>query len=165
MNPLINGTIFLACLLFGAGLALPVFSITPGAGDFTGWVRMIRPENMALIQQSVMGGIRTLWIEGNYGLAALLTVFCLLLPLFKFSMLWGEVYGSGPQGTFWQRLCRIISPYAMVEVFVVSIVVIGVKGLPGGTRIDVQSGAWCLVASVLLSLVATHWLHRSLSQN
>ena len=165
MKPLIKGIVFSACLLFGAGLALPVFSITPGAGDFTGWVRMIRPENMAIIQQSVIGGIRTLWIEGNCGLAVVLTVFCLLLPLFKFSMLWGEVYGAGPQGTFWQRLCRIISPYAMVEVFVVSIIVIAAKGLPGGTRIDVQSGAWCLVASVLLSLVATQLSHRNLAQD
>ena len=142
------------CVTFGAALALPLFSITPGAGEWTGWIRMIHPADMATFHQTVPGGIQTLWKEGNPGLAVLLSLFCVLLPFFKFSVLWGEVYGMDLQGTLWGRLCKITAPYAMVEVFVVGILVIAIKGLPGGTRIEVEPGAWCFAASVLLSLVA-----------
>jgi uncharacterized paraquat-inducible protein A len=148
------------CVAFGAALSLPLFSITPGAGEWTGWIRMIHPADMATVHQTVLAGIQTLWTEGSPGLAILLSLFCLFLPIFKFSVLWGEVYGMDLQGTFWGRLCKITAPYAMVEVFVVGILVIAIKGLPGGTRIEVEPGAWCFAASVLLSLVAVQLLGR-----
>jgi uncharacterized paraquat-inducible protein A len=148
----------IACLSFGAALALPVFSITPGAGDLTGWVRMIRPQDMAQIQQSLIGGIHLLWIDGNPLLACVLTGFCLILPFFKFTVLWGEAYGIELHGTLWGRLCRITAPYAMVEVFVLAILVMIVKGLPGGSVISVEAGAWCFASSVILSLVSVQLL-------
>ena len=147
-----------ACLLFGAALALPVFSITPGAGDLTGWVRMIRPQDMAQIQQALLAGIRLLWTEGNPALAAILTVFCIVFPLFKFTVLWTEVYGARVDTGIWGRLCRITAPYAMVEVFVLAILVMIVKGLPGGSVIEVKEGAWCFTGSVILSLIAANLL-------
>jgi paraquat-inducible protein A len=143
-----------ACLLFGAALALPVFSITPGAGDFTGWIRMIRPQDMAQIQQALLAGIRLLWTEGNPVLAMILTVFCIVFPLFKFTVLWTEVFGGSLEEGIWGKICRITAPYAMVEVFVLAILVMIVKGLPGGSDIEVQAGAWCFAGSVILSLIA-----------
>lgn len=147
-----------ACLLFGAALALPVFSITPGAGDFTGWIRMIRPQDMAQIQQALLAGIRLLWSEGNPALAVILTVFCVVFPLFKFTVLWTEVYGGKADTGVWGSLCRITAPYAMVEIFVLAILVMIVKGLPGGSVIEVKNGAWCFAGSVILSLAAANLL-------
>ena len=147
-----------ACVLFGAALSLPVFSITPSVGDLTGWVRMIRPQDMAQIQQALMAGIRLLWADGNPALAVILTVFCLVFPLFKFTVLWTEVYGGRVNPGILGRICRATAPYAMVEVFVLALLVMVIKGLPGGSLIVIQSGAWCFTGSVLLSLMAAQLL-------
>ena len=147
-----------ACVLFGAALSLPVFSITPGVGDLTGWVRMIRPKDMAQIQQALLAGIRLLWADGNPVLGTILTVFCIVFPLFKFTVLWTEVYGGRVDPGILGRICRITAPYAMVEVFVLAILVMIVKGLPGGSVIEVENGAWCFAGSVILSLVVANFL-------
>ena len=147
-----------ACLLFGLALGLPVFSLTPGVGELTGWLRLLKPDEMATSTQSLLGGIRLLWMDGNPLLAVILISFCLILPLSKFLILWGECYGMPLAGSIWGRFCRTTAPYAMVEVFVLALLVMVVKGLPGGSLIMIQSGAWCFTGSVLLSLLAAQLL-------
>ena len=147
-----------ACILFGLALGLPVFSLTPGVGELTGWLRLLKPDSMATTTQSLLGGIRLLWCEGNPLLALILISFCLVLPISKFLILGSESYGIALSGSIWGRFCRATAPYAMVEVFVLALLVMVVKGLPGGSLIVIQSGAWCFTGSVLLSLVAAQQL-------
>ena len=146
------------CVLFGAALNLSIFSITPGAGDLTGWIRMLRPQDMATMEQSLLGGIRLLWADGNPVLAGVLIMFCLIFPLFKFTVLWSEIFGVNSTQAIAARLCRITAPYAMVEVFVLALLVMVVKGLPGGSVIIVDSGACCFAGSVIISLIAAQIL-------
>jgi len=148
-----------ACFLFGMALGLPVFSLTPGMGELTGWVRLLKPDDMAATTQSLLGGIRLLWLDGNPVLAIVLISFCLVLPLSKFIILWGECFGMPLGGSMWGQFCRVTAPYAMVEVFVLAILVMIVKGLPGGSVIEVKNGAWCFAGSVILSLVAANLLN------
>ena len=150
--------LFAACVLFGAALNLPIFSITPGLGDLTGWIRMIRPQDMATMQKSLLGGIQLLWADGNPVLAGILILFCVILPFFKFSVLWSEIYGVGSSQTISGRLCRGTASYAMVEVFVLAILVMIVEGTPGGGSMKVGSGAWCFSGSVILSLITAQLL-------
>lgn len=148
----------LASFLFGLALGMSVFSLTPGVGELTGWLRLMKPDEMATTSQSLLGGIRLLWLDGNPFLASVLTAFCLILPISKFLILWGEAYGIPLGGSIWGRFCRATAPYAMVEVFVLALLVMVVKGLPGGSLIVIQSGAWCFTGSVLLSLFAAQLL-------
>jgi uncharacterized paraquat-inducible protein A len=113
---------------------------------------------MATTTQSLLGGIRLLWIDGNPHLAGILISFCLILPLSKFVILWGECYGMPLGGSIWGRFCRTTAPYAMVEVFVLALLVMVVKGLPGGSLIVIETGAWCFTGSVLLSLMVSQLL-------
>jgi len=147
-----------ACFCFGLALGLPVFSLTPGVGELTGWLRLLKPDQMATTTQSLLGGIRLLWVDGNPFLACILITFCLILPISKFLILWGEAYGMPLSGSIWGRFCRATAPYAMVEVFVLALLVMVVKGLPGGSLIVIQTGAWCFTGSVLLSLFAAQLL-------
>ena len=148
----------IACFLFGLALGMPVFSLTPGVGELTGWLRLLKPDEMATTTQSLLGGIRLLWLDGNPLLASVLTAFCLILPISKFLILWGEAYGMPLSGSIWGKFCRATAPYAMVEVFVLALLVMVVKGLPGGSLIVIQAGAWCFTGSVLLSLFAAQLL-------
>jgi paraquat-inducible protein A len=161
MRALRSVILSLACLCFGAALVMPVFSVTPGIGDLTGWIRVIRPENMATTQQTLIGSIECLWGGGDRVLASVVVLFCLLFPFFKFGVLWAEIYGADIVGTFCGRLAKSTASYAMVEVFVVAILVVAIKGLPGGTRIEVESGAWLLGGSVVVSLIAARLGHGS----
>lgn len=147
-----------ACLLFGLALGLPVFSLTPGVGELTGWLRLLKPDEMATTTQSLLGGISLLWFDGDPFLACILTAFCLVLPITKFLILWGECFGMPIGDSLWGRFCRATAPYAMVEVFVLALLVMVVKGLPGGSLIVIQAGAWCFTGSVLLSLFAAQLL-------
>jgi hypothetical protein len=45
-------------------------------------------------------------------------------------------------------------------VLVVAMLVLAIKGLPGGSRIDVRIGVWLFATSVALSLIASILLHR-----
>jgi uncharacterized paraquat-inducible protein A len=46
----------------------------------------------------------------------------------------------------------------MVEVLLIALLVLVVKGMPGGSEVNIQAGAWLFTASVILSLVASRWL-------
>jgi paraquat-inducible protein A len=127
-------------------------------GALTGWLRLVRPEEMATSTQSLLGGIRLLWMDGNPLLACMLAAFCLILPLAKFLILWGECFKMPLGDSLWGRFCRATAPYAMVEVFVLALLVMVIKGLPGGSLIVIQAGAWCFTGSVLLSLFAAQLL-------
>ncbi len=144
----------ISCLFFGAALALPIISITPGAGELTQWLRLLKPDAMATITQTMFSSIYHLWEGGDRVLAAVLVLFCLALPLGKFFALGCEAFSVAFASTTFGRLVAATAPYAMVEVFLLALLVLVIKGLPGGSRIELQSGAWLFAASVLLSLVA-----------
>jgi paraquat-inducible protein A len=146
--------VLIAGLLFGMALVRPIFSVTPGAGDFTGWLRLISPEVMETSVQTLPGGIRNLWVEGDPALACILIIFCILLPLLKFTVIWAEAIGVDLGSEILAKVVRLTAPYAMVEVFLLALIVMIVKGLPGGSEIRVEGGAWMFCGSVLLSLVA-----------
>jgi len=104
--------------------------------------------------QTLPGGIRNLWIEGDPALASILVVFCILLPLLKFTVIWSEAMDIDIGSDLLAQAVRLTAPYAMVEVFLLALIVMIVKGLPGGSEIRVEGGAWMFCGSVLLSLVA-----------
>lgn len=144
----------LSCLFFGAALALPIVSITPGVGELTQWLRLLKPDDMATITQTMFSSIYHLWKGGDRLLGAILVVFCLMLPLGKFLVLGCEAFSVALASTTFGRLVAATAPYAMVEVFLLALLVLVIKGLPGGSSIELQAGAWLFAASVLLSLLA-----------
>jgi paraquat-inducible protein A len=143
----------LSCLFFGAALALPLISITPGVGELTHWLRLLKPDAMATVTQTMFSSISHLWEGGDRLLATLLVVFCLVLPVGKFFVLGCEAFSVAFASSAFGRLVTATAPYAMVEVFLLALLVLVIKGLPGGSKIELQSGAWLFAASVLLSLL------------
>jgi hypothetical protein len=143
-----------SCLAFGVALAAPIFSIEPGAGELTPWLRALKPEAMAQISQSLWGGIEILWKEGDLALAFLLGLFCLVLPFFKFVVMWSGVLRAGMESSRWGKAVAATAKYSMVEILILAILALVVKGLPGGSSMNFEPAAWFFAASILLSLLA-----------
>jgi paraquat-inducible protein A len=143
-----------ACLSFGAALAGPIFSVVPGAGELTPWLRAFKPDSMTPISQSLTAGVMTLWTDGDFVLAILLGLFCIVLPFFKFGVIWSSLLRAGMESTLIGRLIAGSSKYSMVEIFILAILAVVVKGLPGGSTMNLEPAAYYFIISVIFSLAA-----------
>jgi paraquat-inducible protein A len=152
------GLVALCCLAFGMALVLPLFSIQPAAGRWTGLAKLLAADQFATRSFTLLGGIVILWRENKPGLAILMALISLVFPLLKLSVLWWEIFLVSSLSEKFLRFVRAISHYAMVEVVLIALLVFVVEGMPGGSEVKIQAGAWCFTASVILSLVASRWL-------
>ena len=152
------GLIAAACVAFGLGLALPLFSVTPAAGEWTSVAKLIASDDFQTKTFTLVGGIGLLWSGGERALAILLGMLSLALPVVKLCVLWWESFVSGTLPPRLLAFFRVVSHYAMVEVFLVALTVLLVKGMPGGSHVALHAGTYAFTASVLLSLAATRLL-------
>jgi len=145
-----------ACLTFAAGLVLPLFSIEPAAGRWTPVIKIFAKEQFAVQSYTLPDGIAMLWSGGEIFLAILLGLLSLVLPVVKLCVLWWEAFFPNALPHRVLSFFRTVSRYAMVEVFLIALTVLLVKGMPGGSRITLHLGTYCFAASVLLGLAASH---------
>lgn len=142
---------------FGAGIVLPLFTIQPGAGEWTSLVRLFVADEMQSRTLTLPGGILKLWQDGEIALAALLGLLSLVLPIIKLSVLWWECIAVRGMSESFLGFFRAISRYAMAEVFVIALLMMIVKSLPGGSHIELHLGTVAFTGSVILSLIASQW--------
>ena len=50
------------------------------------------------------------------------------------------------------KLVGILGKVSMLDVFVVALLVLAIKGLPGGTKVLIGWGVWAFCASILMSM-------------
>lgn len=144
-----------SCVMFGMGLVLPLFTVTPAAGQWTSLARIFAAEEFMAVTYTLPGGIALLWHGDERFLAVLLAVLSVVLPVAKFSVLWWETFTSGVLPPWVLGFFKTVSQYAMVEVFLVALTVILIKGLPGGSQVTLHAGTWMFTGSVILSLAAS----------
>ena len=143
--------------LLGVGLTGPCLTIVPKFGRWEGWVRLLDPAEARPTTYSVLGGIGALFEHGSAGLAALLFAFSVVFPAAKLALLAATTAaapgGSGTSSAV-LRLSHHAGKFSMLDVFVVALVVLAVKGLPGRSEAVVGWGVYAFSASVLLSIAA-----------
>jgi paraquat-inducible protein A len=144
---------FSACA-FAAGLVLPLFKIEPRAEEWTEALKLVAPGKMQSKEFTLLGGIVGMWQGGEWGLALILAVFSIVLPLVKLSILTVEAAAPDVLAEGWRRLMKAAARYAMVEVFVIALLVMLAKGMPGGSRMELGIGTTAFVLSVLAGLAA-----------
>ena len=150
-----------SAVALGVGLTGPCMTVVPHAGELEGWVRLLKPEALRPSAYSVVGGIAALWSHGNAPLGALLFGFSVLFPAAKLAvMAWAAAHESdaarhGPAS----RVAHHAGKFSMLDVLVVGVLVVAVKGLPGGTEVHVGWGLYLFAASVILALLAGVALH------
>ena len=151
-----RGCIAVSAVLLGAGLAGPCMAVEPAFGKMEGWVRLLKPDLARPTRYSVFGGIVTLIQNGNLALGLLLLAFSVFFPTLKLGVMSGATaaLADGRSSGALMRLAHHAGKFSMLDVFVVGLIVLAIKGLPGGSRITLGWGVGAFAASVVLSLVA-----------
>jgi paraquat-inducible protein A len=139
---------------FAAGLVLPLFKVEPRAEEWTEALKLLVPGNMQSKEFTLLGGIAGMWQGGEWALATILALFSVVLPLAKLSILTVQAAAPEALSDSWSQLMKSVSRYAMVEVFVVALLVMLAKGMPGGSRMELGIGTTAFVLSVLTGLAA-----------
>lgn len=135
-----------AFLLFGTGIFFPFFHVTKFwvFGDAV----------------SVVGGIITLFHEGEYFLFAVLSLFTLVFPCVKLGLLaivWLE------RGHDLARVRRLhgwvesLGKWSMLDVFVVAILIVAMKSA-AVARIQIGPGLYLFTLSVIATQFASAWV-------
>lgn len=161
----VRGLLALSAVLLGTGLAGPCMSIEPAFGKLDGWVRLLKPDLARPTEYSVVGGILTLMRNGNEGIGLLLLAFSVFFPTVKLAVMsaaTAALADGRPAGPL-MKVAHHAGKFSMLDVFVVGLIVLAIKGLPGGSRVTLGWGVGAFSASVVLGLVigfAIQWLER-----
>ena len=143
--------ILLSSALLGVGLVAPTLTIRPQAGEFSWLVEILAPEELVPSTYSIVGVIRELYLIGDVFLAGVLGLFSIVFPVFKLCLYWLGTDRSGSlvsSGSLYEWTTRA-SKFSMAEVFVLALVILSVKALPGGSSATMEWGAYVFVGSAL----------------
>lgn len=135
-----------AFALFGTGIFFPFFHVTKF------WLF-----NDAV---SVVGGIITLFHEGEYFLFTVLTLFTLVFPCVKLGLLaiiWLERDHDLARVQRLHRWVESLGKWSMLDVFVVAILIVAMKSA-GVADIHIGSGLYLFTFSVIATQFASVWV-------
>jgi paraquat-inducible protein A len=150
---LIPFLIAVAFLLFGTGIFFPFFHVTKF------WVF-----DDAV---SVVGGIITLFREGEYFLFAVLTLFTLVFPCVKLGLLavvWLEREHDLARVRRLHGWVGSLGKWSMLDVFVVAILIVAMKSA-GVAHIQIGPGLYLFTFSVIATQFASAWVAGLLERN
>lgn len=161
--------LLVACLLalsavtLGLGLIAPCMTIQPALGEFTGWVRVLAPDQLRPTTYSILTGIQAMHHAGHTPIAAVLFGFSVAFPTLKLAaMAWGAAalrLGVRPHAAV--TLTHHLGKFSMLDVMVIGLFILAAKGLPGGSTISLGAGVWAFGLSVVASLIASILLHHA----
>lgn len=154
--------LLVAAVLLGAGLVAPAMTVQPAFGKFDSWVRLLEPDATRPTTYSLLGGIRALIDHGDVAIGLLLLGFSVIFPIVKLSLMsWSAArLEAGVAGGTALTLAQHSGKFSMLDVLVVAMLVLAIKGLPGGSTLTLRVGVWLFAASVGISLVVAILLHR-----
>lgn len=115
---------------------------------------------------SVVGGIGTLFHEGEYFLFAVLTLFTLVFPIMKLGLL-GVIWAEREQDL--ERVRRLhrwverVGRWSMLDVFVVAILIVVMKSA-AVAEMHIGVGLYLFTLSVVATQIASAWLDRLLGR-
>ena len=152
-------------LLLLTGILLPCMTIHPKVGEYTFIAKMLAPKEFEVTSYSILGGILTMIKNGSTGIGVLLFLFSVLFPIWKLATFIYYTYRTKKSPSKSLGLALNLGKYSMLDVFVLALLVIAVKGLPGGSRMDLEAGVYFFTASVLLSLFIGQKIKPAASEN
>ncbi|MEM1097643.1 MAG: paraquat-inducible protein A [Planctomycetota bacterium] len=153
----IPAMLLLSGVTLGLGWIGPCMTLVPGFGTLDGWVRLFVPDEFTEPKTySIFTGIVALWDEKHAGIAILLAGFSIAFPAIKLAVMgYGHaaVVAGKQTGTAWW-LAHHAGKFSMLDVLVVAVLVLAVKGMPGDSDVVVGWGLWSFAISVGLSMFA-----------
>ena len=142
----------IAVVCLGFGLMLPAIRIDPGDGT-------IRRFIMAFITPgpstySILSSVWALIKKGaamDILLGFIIFLFSVVFPIMKLGVFYSVLSGSNPNGRF-PEFVHKWGRFSMLDVYVVAILVLTIRSLPGGAQIKPSWGLMLFTIAVLLSL-------------
>lgn len=156
---------YAALCCFGVAVFAPCFTIYPKFGGgwperFATWLDSgaVEPQTFSLL-----GGIGHLLHDGEFLIGGVLLIFSVLFPTAKLLATLYLAQVESKRAEKFAGLLAHLGKWSMLDVFVIAGIVISFKTFPLGTRIDPRWGIGLFAVSVLLGMVGTHFLKRSLA--
>lgn len=152
-----------SALLLGLGLIGPCMTVIPHFGAFDSWVRLFRPSVSEPTSYSILSGILLLLQEGHVAIGVILLLFSVIFPTLKLAVMAWAVPDilRGRNAGVWLKLAHHSGKFSMLDVMVLALIVIAVKGLPGNSEVRLGWGVWAFCGSVLVSLIVSLMLNRT----
>lgn len=139
------------CLLI-TGILLPCMTVYPQAGAYTSFIKMLMPSKFEVTTYSILSGILSMMKSGNIAIGLMLFVFSVIFPIWKLGTFIYVTYRKKKSPSKSLELAVMLGKYSMLDVFVLAVLVIAIKGLPGDSKLELEAGIYFFSASVLLSL-------------
>ena len=149
--------IILSSIFLGIGLIAPTMTIVPKAGELTWLMEILDPESMLPVTYSIVGIIIELANSMEWLLVIVLTFFSILFPVTKLYFFWATSSGprQNPNIEWMASIVGKLSKFSMAEVFVLSLVLVSLKTLPGGTNVKLEFGCMIYLLSVIFSTLSS----------
>lgn len=147
-----------SALLFVSGILLPCMTVYPRAGEYTGILKIFSPSEFEPKVYTVLSAIQEMYESGHLWITLILFLFTIVFPVLKMGVL--LLYGLKVIGDKRKLLSfiNILGKFSMMDVFVLSLLVLSIKSLPGGSSVQLNSGIYFIAASILISVYAGYVL-------
>jgi len=152
--------LMLSAVTLGVGLVAPTMTTEPRlaiyGGDYTEVMGILFPEEFRTASFSIIDGVGLMWDQGSRGIAALIFGFSIIFPVMKILVLWyaaAQISQEKAPGKL-LHFVEKAGKFSMIDVFVISVLIVTVKGLPGGSAIHAEWGLYVFAVSVIASIVA-----------
>ena len=154
--------ILVSSVLLGIGLVAPTMTIYPKAGEFTWLMEVMDPESMESVTYSIFGIIVELAEMNDWFMVVILSIFSVLFPIGKLCVFWfySSFKQEQPKTFSIFNLAKILGKFSMAEVFVLSLFLISLKTLPGGTQVQLEYGCAIYFLSVISSILSSMLIHK-----
>ena len=164
--PSIRTLLITSSVFLGLGLFAPCMRVNPRFGEYTVIVSLFNPSLTTSTDYSIASGVWSLFSEGSFFIGAVILVFSILFPLWKLGVLWvaneRAHVGEPFKGSF--KLIEKLGKFSMMDIFVIALLVVAIKGLPGGSSIEIRWGVIAFTISVLISMKVPY-LIRSVAES
>ena len=154
--------ILVSSVLLGIGLVAPTMTIYPKAGEFTWLMEVMDPESMESVTYSIFGIIVELAEMNDWFMVVILSIFSVLFPIGKLCVFWfySSFKQEQPKTFSIFNVAKILGKFSMAEVFVLSLFLISLKTLPGGTQVQLEYGCAIYFLSVISSILSSMLIHK-----
>ena len=146
-----QGVILASAFSFGAACALPLMVIQPELGAVQPIVELFDATAVQDQQIFLLESIWSLWNTGEWILALVIALCALLLPILKFMLLYLEHANSSIRVP--AKIRETISKLAMAEVFLIALILVVIKEMPGGTEVHLAPGFYCFLFASIAALI------------
>ena len=155
--------LILASALLGLGLVAPCMTVEPSMGQqWDSWLRLLEPSQLEPKTYSILAGILELMRTNSLGLGLVLLAFSVAFPAFKLATLWWavSVLKQGQPGGVALWITHHGGKFSMLDVMVIAVFIVAIKGLPGETEVTIGWGLFAFAGAVVVSIIASLMVQR-----